>query len=108
MSGEGIRIVVKTEQLKTAAERVRSEVRNVRKAFAQLETTVNNSSSYWQGKGNQEYKQVVARKTERVNTALTAFEENAVDLEMIAGIYEETESSAVNSVQAYLPEDVII
>ena len=47
-------------------------------------------------------------KTERVNTALTAFEENAVDLEMIAGIYEETESSAVNSVQAYLPEDVII
>ncbi len=108
MSGGGIRIVVKTEQLKTAAEKVRTEVRNVRRAFNRLETTVNQSSSYWQGKGNQGYRQVPPRKMERVEAALKAFEENAQELEMIAGIYEENEASTVNSIQAYLPDDVII
>lgn len=97
---------VSTEALREASTEVYARVNNSRAAFDEIRDIINSSRAYWEGKGNEAYISSFSRKTERINEALRRFEENAADLEKMAGVYDSAERKNTASSSA-IPTNLI-
>lgn len=97
---------VDTQQLKTVANEVRKQLRTMRQDFESLQTIASRSSYYWQGQVADEFRKAVDEQKGPTDEALRRLSKIPDDLEMMAGIYEGTESKAQKTAST-LPTDYI-
>ncbi|MBR2675253.1 MAG: hypothetical protein IKE52_07400 [Mogibacterium sp.] len=102
-----MKIKVSTERLVLATEEATKYINAVDKHFGKVETIVSSSSQFWEGAGQEAYYGSYSRKKERIESALNSFRGNIRALQIIAGIYEESEQEIYESTQA-LRSDVIV
>lgn len=102
----GMVIKVSTEQMESAASTVEAKLNEMRNAFSDLEQTMKNTTSYWQGDGAEHYRSVQQKSKDGIDQALRRMTEEVTDLRKMAGIYKEAESK-VTTQAASLPNDVI-
>lgn len=102
-----MKIKVSTEALIAAASEASAQISRVSAEFDEIDRTVKNSSSYWEGEGHDAYLGSYSRRIDRIQNALNRFKEHITDLEQIAGVYEETETEVMESTDP-LPMDVIV
>lgn len=94
------RIIVTTEQLRTQASAVRTQLRTMQSQFDKLKGLINGSANYWIGEaGNAHRKQYTSRIT-RVEEMFKKYQEQVKDLEEIAGVYESAEATAANAAES--------
>ena len=97
---------VTTEELLNASSEVRRMVSRMRNVFTEIGNVVRRSAGYWEGHGQESHVRSYNSKQDRIDMALRRFEENATDLEIMAGVYEQAER--VNAdLPSQLPTDVI-
>lgn len=101
MALEG-QIIVSTDQIRTQASLVKSEIDRMRTRFDRLKGLIDASSSYWIGDGGDAHREQYTGKLDWVEEMLKRYEEHVKDLEQMAGIYESTER-AVTMFSELLP-----
>ncbi|MBT9651482.1 hypothetical protein GPK60_00095 [Ruminococcus sp. MCC718] len=90
-------IIVTTEQLRTQASTVRTDLRTMQSQFDKLKGLINGSANYWIGEaGNAHRKQYTSRIT-RIEEMFKKYQEQVKDLEEMAGVYEAAEAAAANA-----------
>ena len=102
-----MKIRVKTEQLVRASDEASKWIAAVSRDFDDIRKIVQNSSSYWEGDGQEAYERSYMGRLENIESALKAFQGNVSALLQIAGIYEAAEEQNVDHSEA-LPTDVIL
>lgn len=110
--GEGIhmdeiRIKVNTALLEEKAGNAEKKINLVRNKFANIEQSVRQSVSYWEGDANEAHRREYEEYKEEIETALARFQENVDDLRRIAGVYDKAAADAEN-LSGDLPVDVIL
>ena len=101
------KIIVKTDQLITVSGSVEGQISKTRAAFSDIEKTIRNTSSYWDGDGHNAFLNTYLGRLARINEALARFEENVTDLRTIAGVYEKADREVQDSIPS-LPNDIIL
>ncbi len=97
-------IKVSTEELENASAEVFAVTDKMRNVFASIEQIIRHSVSYWEGAGNNAYRDSYQRKHEELMLVLKKFTENASDLEEIAGVYRNAESENKNESDGLLSD----
>ena len=88
-------IIVSTDQLRTQAEVVRTEIGNMRTHFETLKGLIDGSASYWIGEGGDAHRKQYTGNLDWIEEMLKRYEEHVRDLEEMAGVYETAEQTAV-------------
>ncbi len=104
---EQIRIKVDTATLEIRANAAENKIIALRRRFDRIEQIVQNSTVYWEGKGNEAHRREFREYQDDMSEALKRFQENVTDLRRIAGIYREGQETATELGQD-LPGDVIL
>lgn len=101
------RLVLKVtpEQLKTKATVVEKQIQDVEKAFDEIEKVIKASKKYWIGDASDKHVQSFEELTDDISTVIKRLKEHPVDLQKMAGVYEEVENS-VQQMAAALPTDI--
>ena len=87
-------IIVTTEQLRTQASTVRTDLRTMQSQFDKLKGLINGSANYWIGEaGNAHRKQYTSRIT-RIEEMFKRYQEQVKEM---AGVYEAAEAAAANA-----------
>lgn len=107
MEMENSVIVVSTESLMQISEEVDGQIDRVRDAFDAIGKKVEQTSSYWEGRGQDSFYAQYRSKTDKIRTALARFQEQTQDLRTMAGIYVETETKLTEE-SGRLSDNVII
>ena len=102
-----IRIVAKTDQLKTTSEAAAGYIRNMRAEWENIARTVNKTPAYWQGNAADQKRDAFAKKEQEINEILQRFQQYPQELMEIAGVYEQGENQNAATAQT-LSADVII
>ena len=100
-------IKVTTETLLSISADVSRKIEKVQTAFDELEGIIKSSASYWEGKGQRAFENAYEIRKENYQGILTSFHEHIVNLQEIAGVYEQTEQAA-EDLAMDLAGDVII
>lgn len=98
---------VTPDELHRQSVAVSAKVNSIRTKFNEMETKVNSSSSYWNGEAADQFRAVYAGYRDEVLEIISRLAEHIVDLEQMAGVYEQAESDA-NALIESLPSDVIV
>lgn len=102
-----ITLKVTPETLKSKASDISSLIRQIETEFQRIEQAVNSSKGYWEGDASQAHQNYYASYKDEIAAIITRLKENPDKLLQMAGLYEEGESSAVQT-SAPLSQDVII
>lgn len=98
-------INVAPEKLKEQAETVTEYVNAIEKDFNEIRQIVKNSALYWQGDASKKHRQIFDENEEDIQEIIKRLKEHPVDLQKMAGVYEQTEQ--LNETQASnLPNEV--
>ena len=107
MEKENAVIVVSTEDLMQVSEEVDGQIDRVQDAFEAIEKKVEQTVSYWEGRGRDSFYSQYKRRTDIIRTSLARFREQTQDLRTMAGIYVETETK-VTEENSRLSDNVIV
>ncbi len=100
-------IKVSTKKLLDTSGQVEAKIQRLEKTMGDLEKLVNSCKSYWDGESRTAYIAAYRDKADIMAQAFKRFRENVTDLQIIAGVYEETEKAAVERSQE-LRVDLIV
>ena len=106
MNGEN-RILVETDALLIESDIVNRSVRNVSRNFERIGEIVNSVSNYWEGEGAEAHKNAYRQKADKVDEVCNRFIEHVIELQQMAGIYENAERMNESEADA-LPSDAIV
>ena len=98
---------VTPEELHRQSTAVSSKVNGIRTRFNEMELKINSSASYWNGDAAEAFRDVYAGYKDEILEIVARLSEHIVDLERMAGVYENAEASANELVES-LPSDVIV
>lgn len=82
---------VAPEKLREQAETVTEYVNAIEKDFNEIRQIVKNSAIYWQGDASKKHRQIFDENEEDIQQILTRLKEHPVDLQKMAGVYEQVE-----------------
>ena len=82
---------VAPEKLKEQAKTVTEYINAIEKDFNEIRQIVKNSVLYWQGDASKKHRQIFDENEEDIQQILMRLKEHPVDLQKIAGVYEQTE-----------------
>lgn len=102
-----IQIKVTPEMLVSLSMDVTQKIAKVKSAFGELESIIQGSSSYWEGDGQSAYVQAYQLRKENYENIFQSFQEYVVNLQQIAGVYQQVETFA-EELSMDLEGDVII
>ena len=94
-------------ELKRQSSAVSTAVKNIQSRFTNIEEGVRRSSSYWNGDAADAFRSVYEGYKDEIAEIISRLSEHIVDLERMAGVYEEAESAAEEIIES-LPSDVIV
>ena len=89
-----IHIKVTPETLVNISSDVSQKIGKVQNAFSELEGIIQASSSYWEGDGNDAFVKAYELRKENYEGILKSFQEHIVNLQEIAGVYQQAENTA--------------
>lgn len=98
-------INVAPEKLKEQAETVTEYINAIEKDFDGIRQIVKNSVLYWQGDASKKHRQIFDGNEEDIQQILKRLREHPVDLQKMAGVYEQTEQLN-ETLASNLPNDV--
>ena len=101
-----INIKVSTQELRRAADNVDNYINSVRKSFDEINSTVQKSSSYWEGEGGNFFRNDYASYDEDILQLITMLKDQVTNLRQMAGIYEEAENKTTG-ISTGLPDNVL-
>lgn len=87
-----MQIKVTPENLKTISADVEQKIKSVENAFEQLEEIVQRTSVYWEGEGQRRFLQSYEIRGDDYKRIFLSFREHMINLQRIAGVYEEAEN----------------
>ena len=102
-----IQLKVRPDELQKAASEIQNETRDVETAFRSLGEAITSSRSYWEGDASEAHQKFYDSFKEDIETIVRRLKEHPRDLLEMAGIYVETEESAVQAAES-LVQDVIV
>ena len=100
---DSVRISVKTNEMRQVASDLESKITASKTAFEELDKLV---VRYWEGAGETEHINVYNKKLDVTGPYIQAFFDSVNNLRTIAGIYDDAEKAAIETVEE-LPTDVI-
>lgn len=92
-------ITVSTNELRSQSEEVRNQLHKMEDQFASLKDTINRTAAYWTGEAGDAHRKQYMNRISQIDEMFTRYKEHAVDLEKMAGIYEEAEAKALNAAE---------
>lgn len=102
-----IHIKVTPETLTSISSDVTQKVNRAQNAFMELEEVIQSTSHYWEGKGHDAFVAAYQLRKESYMNIFKSFQEHIVNLQQIAGVYQQSENFAESMIQE-LEADVII
>ncbi len=99
---EEMRIKVTPENLKTISGDVEQKIKNVENSFDQLEEIIQKTSVYWEGEGQRSFLQAYKIRSDDYKRIFLSFREHMINLQRIAGVYEEAENENLDFSQELL------
>lgn len=102
-----IQIKVTTETLISVSADVRQKISNVENAFDEIDSIVSGTSWYWEGDGQRGFREYYNIRRDDYTRILHEFKTHIDNLQEIAGVYQETEKTAVSTANMLLG-DVIV
>mgnify|MGYP003302625469 CR=1 FL=1 len=102
-----IQIKVTPETLRKVSADTSQKIKKVQDAFVTLESIIQNTSSYWDGDGQSACVEAYQYRKDDYEKIFKSFLEHIINLEQIAGVYQESEDFA-EDLSTDLPSDVII
>lgn len=106
MNGEN-RLLVETDALRIESDIVNRSIHNVSRSFEEFGNIVNSVSRYWEGEGAEAHKNAYRQKADRIDEVRNRFQEHVIELQQMAGIYENAERMNESEANA-LPSDAIV
>lgn len=100
-------IKVSTQKLLDASGQVETKIQKLENAMGDLERLVNSCKDYWDGESRTAYIAAYRDKEDTIAQAFKRFRENVTDLQIIAGVYTDTERAAAELNQE-LQVDLIV
>lgn len=88
---EEMHIKVTPENLRAISGDVEQKIKKVENAFGQLEEVVQRTAAYWEGEGQRKFVQSYEIRSDDYERIFLSFREHIVNLQQIAGIYQEAE-----------------
>ena len=102
-----ITIKVTTEELLSKADIVKTKVAQMQRDIDEAERLLNNTASYWLGDAGDKKRRDFQKRKQQADQVVRRLSEYPRDLLEMAGIYVETEESAVQAAES-LVQDVIV
>lgn len=108
MAGIGTdgRLKVAPEQLSAKSVEIKRKTDLIRREFASLESRMEKTTSYWNGEANDTYRAKYKEFKDVTEEIIKRLEEHVRDLNMMAGVYSNTEKNIENTIEN-LPTDII-
>lgn len=103
----GIVLKVTPEVLTRMADDIEKQISDIQNQFDSVDTEINKTRSYWEGDASDTHKAQYDSLKDEISEAVTRLKSQPVNLLKMAGLYEETESSAEEAAQS-LSADVIV
>lgn len=88
-------IKVDTNVLLAQADTVSALISKVNDAFADMNSIVNNTHSYWIGDAGNTHREKYTSKQNRIDEAIRRLNENVTDLRVMSGVFSEAEAQAM-------------
>lgn len=101
-----VQIKVNPAVLSDKAQTVSRQIKNMENCFEQLDMIVNRTACYWMGEAGDRHRMLYKEQRPQIEEMMRRLKEHPADLLAIAQNYE-TAESAVQSMAAELPGDVI-
>jgi uncharacterized protein YukE len=98
---------VKPERLMEVSNEVSQQIRDMQTKLEEIGEIVGRSNSYWEADGQTAYLSVYQSKKGSIEEALHRFKNNVTNLQIIAGVYKETETTVTDLANS-LAADVIV
>ena len=102
-----ITLKVNPQNLKTAAQTLSSDIASVEKRWNRIGEVIRASKGYWEGDGSNTHQKYYQEASKDVEKILKRLKEHPVDLQKMAGVYDQTESK-LSAAASSLPADVIV
>lgn len=87
-------ITVSTEELRNQSSVVKTKLEQMRASFDDLYQSIQGTSAYWTGEAADAHRAMYQSMIARVDEILARYQEHVTDLQMMAGIYEQSEQVA--------------
>lgn len=89
-----IQIKVLPETLVSISADVNQKINRVQNAFVEIDSVIQNTSSYWEGDGHNECVEAYQIRKENYESIFRSFKEHITSLQEIAGVYQQVEVAA--------------
>lgn len=100
-------IKVTPDVLLAKSGQVKSKIDLMKKSMMELETCMQNTSSYWQGEAGDMYRSKYREFKDNTDEMTNRLLEHVRDLNTMAGVYEEAEKDIQTAIES-LPSDIIV
>ncbi|MBQ6839677.1 MAG: WXG100 family type VII secretion target [Oscillospiraceae bacterium] len=85
---------VSPEEMIAAASELSGYVSNMNECFNQMKNTMSQTESYWVGEAGEAHRQLYLEQVEKTEEIIARYTEHVRDLNAMAGVYAEAESTA--------------
>lgn len=89
-------LTVTPEELEAQAGQVRNLKKDLKDCFDNLKKLVKETSHYWKGDAAEAHREGYNRNQTSIDEIIARYEEHVRDLEAMAGVYREAETTAAN------------
>ncbi len=101
-----INLKVSPEELKKKAGEITKEINAIEKDFEKIDQYVTGTKKFWEGDASDVHIKGYNKMKDDFKTIIKRLKEHPTDLQTMAGVYEETETT-IKTIAAALPTDVI-
>lgn len=100
-----MKIRVTPQELKNQSDQVASDIRSIENHWKSIESIIKGSRNYWEGDASNTHIRIYKDVADDVRDILKRLRENPIKLQMMAGVYDETEQNAETQAEG-LPSDL--
>lgn len=101
-----ISLKVTPAELKKKSAEITKNINSIEKDFQEIDRLITGTKKYWQGDASDQHIKGYMKMKDDLTKIVNRLREHPTDLEKMAGIYEEVESSVTQIANA-LPTDVV-
>lgn len=106
--GSGVQLKVETSELEAKSNSVLRISNTMKNEYTSLKNIIDRSSGYWKGDGGNAHRSKFNEQNSDVDEMFRRIQEHVTDLQIMAGVYVDTEQRIASEIQEVLPADVII
>lgn len=89
-------LTVTPEELEAQAEQVRTAAMDLQDSFSRMRNLVFDTGNYWKGDAANAHRESYTKNQISIDEIIARYQEHVRDLEEMAGIYREAETTAKN------------